>query len=409
MYILRKINILEKVSPGSSRSLFWEIINSALIFLASILINRSLGAQDRGLFTLVILIPTTMFTIAGCQWDRTLKSLIIRKKISGKEAWRRSVYYTIFLSPIFIPLTIISNFIYTNLNVEVKILIFIYSCIFPIYLMAGFLYAIYLSTGSIDGQYRMRTSMQISYVLLVFISSYFKLISVHFLILIYIVLQIIYFISGWIQKEKLLYGSELLEKPSLIPLMKGFLPNTIETLSLNLDIWLLSYFGSLITLGHYVAMNSLMQPINLISNALINGSTARLNWSESLVVRRYLLRTTYLMFFLLFFSIIMIFIINPYVLESLLGKSFVSAWWMIPWITGVVITKATATQFQTAIQLSGLENAYLTMQSLEPVSRLLIVGFLGWQFSELGIFLGLILSSLLKILGCLLIHIKLTN
>ena len=109
---LNLFTLFDKFFPGASRSLAWEFLTIAVSFCASLLLNRTLGATDRGTLALVLLIPSIAFGIGGCQWDQTLMGSLTSKKISSKEGWRRSVYYTYLLSGIVIPILTVGVLFY---------------------------------------------------------------------------------------------------------------------------------------------------------------------------------------------------------------------------------------------------------------------------------------------------------
>lgn len=398
--LFQLIKVLDKITPGASRSLGWEVLLTTLSFPASILLNRTLGAEDRGLLASIILVPTTIFAIGSCQWDRLLTGLITSKKISGREAWRRTIYYAYYLSLVFIPIGIISSIAYKKIPLEAQILSVGYSATFPIYFMGACLAAIFNATGSIDGRYAMRISLNLSYLFLIFILIFSKSISVSLVIFIYFAIHAVSLAVGLTKKNKLLCGSVLLNKPSLIPLKRGFFPYLLETFSSRLDIWAFSIFGTLVTLGYYAGITAMMLPVGLVSQALTVSSTARLDWKEPVVVRRYMLKTVLVFIAMLIGLVAGGILIGSDLLTLFLGKSFKDGEWMIPWIASIVVSNAAASQLHSALQLSGLQSAYLLIQIVEPVVRLVIILGLGWWFSELGILLGMTIASTLKATIC---------
>lgn len=397
---------LNQIIPGISRSLGWEVLLSVLSFPASILLNRTLGSQERGLLSLITLVPFTVLTMGGCQWDRLLKGLITSKQISGREAWRRTLYYARWLSLIFIPIGIIASLAFEKLSLSDRLLSVIYAIHFPIYFLAGSLAAIYIAIGSIDGQYLIMTTYRAGYLGLLGLLLLTDLTSVASLIFGYIGIHLLILGVGLFYKNKLLIGKLETERPSLSPLIQGFFPYTVESLSIQIDLWALSFFGSLISLGQYTAIAALMFPVGLISNAMNNASTAKLDWQNSTLVRQYLLKTISILSYLLVILIIGGITLAPYLLSFTLGKSFESGEWMIPWIAVIVVAKAAESQFHLTLQLSGLLNAYLKIQIIEPFVRAIIVFALAWFLSELGVFIGMAIASTIKICWCIFLHEK---
>ncbi len=398
--LIQLIKILDRVTPGASRSLGWEFLVTVLSFPASILLNRTLGAEDRGLLALVTLVPTTVFALGTCQWDRLLTGLITSKQISSKEAWRRTVYYTYYLSFIFIPVGIIISLTYAKLPIAARELSIVYSLNFPTYFLAGCLATIFIAAGNIDIQYAMKMSFNCSYLFLIFTLLISKNISVSTIILNYIISNTVCLVVGWIKKEKSLSGAALETRPPIKVLIRSFFPYLLETFSSKLDIWAFSILSSSIVLGQYTGITSMMLPVSFLSNALTNSSTAHLDWTQPIVIQRYLLKTAIVFLGLLAGLIVGGILLGPYLLIWVLGDSFRDGVWMIPWIAMVVVSQAAALQFHTALQLSGLQNAYLTIQSLEPVVRLIIILALGWKLAEFGILVGMVISSILKVFVC---------
>jgi O-antigen/teichoic acid export membrane protein len=379
------------------KSLGWELLLSALVFPTSILVNRYLGAEDRGLFSLVLLFPSTIVTLGTCQWDRLVKGLISSQQISSLEAWRRTIYYTRILSLIVIPLTVVSSLLYTKLSFDNRILSALYSLAFPFLMLSGSLMSIYVSNGSIDKRYIMKTAYQVTYIAAIAILIISGNISVATLIFANIIVWIVPLFFGLNKITTTLTGQTLAEKPSIKSLTSGFLPYALEVTSLNAEIWAFSLFTSLSDVGYFVAITGLAQPINIIANALDSSSTAKLNWNNDLIVRGYLIKTTVVMLgFMLVGMLTGEILLKFHLFELLLGKSFAGAGWMIPWVISNVVLKSISVQFHFAVQLSGRSNSYLLVQYLDSLIRLTIVIILGWVFSGTGILTGSILCSLIK-------------
>ncbi|MES1024419.1 hypothetical protein ABN584_16130 [Gloeocapsa sp. BRSZ] len=405
-HLTKFIKILDKVAPGASRSLGWEVLITALSFPASILLNRALGAEDRGLLASIILIPSTIFAIGSCQWNRLLVGLITSKQISGKEAWRRTIYYTFLLSILFIPLGIFSSFIYVKLPLEARIVSAIYCAKFPIHFLCECLAATYNATGSIDGRYAMRMSLSLSYLFLLFTFVLSDSLSVSSAVFIYFIIHVVSLVFGLIKKNKLLYGNTTQARPPLTVIKKGFIPFSLETFSSKLDVWAFSLFGTLITLGYYTGITAMMLPVGLVSQALTVSSTARLDWKQPTLVRRYMFKTLIVFVIVLAGLAVGGILLGSDLLNLFLGKSFKDGEWMIPWIAVIVVSNAAATQFHSALQLSGFQSSYLLIQTMEPLIRLAIVLGFGWWFSEIGILCGIAIASTLKAGICFWVHQK---
>jgi hypothetical protein len=394
------IRVLDKVTPGATRSLAWEVAMAALVFPASIMVNRGLGAEDRGLLALVVLIPLTVFHAGSCQWDRLLKGMITSGKISGREAWRRTLIYAIALSLVFVPISVVASMFYEPLGEVGKLWSVIFSGTFPIYFLAGCLSAVFVACGSIDGQYSMRLSQHGGYLILVFLLFAFDLLSVGGMVAVYFIQYAVSLGVGWLKREQILTGPVVEESVEWKPLLRGFLPHGLETAGSKIDIWAFSLFSAALPLGHYVGATALMTPVGLLSSALTSASTARLDWSNAREVRKYVSRTAFALSVALVILAVGGWLVGGAVLVWVLGDTFQGGEWMIPGVALVVVGNAAAFQLHSALQLSGRLDAYLFVQSTEPVLRLPLVLGLGWGFAESGIFAGMALGSVVKAAWC---------
>jgi O-antigen/teichoic acid export membrane protein len=382
------------------RSISWEFFLAALTVPASILLNRSLGAEGRGLLTLVQLVPTTVFTLGTCQWDRLAKGALTSGQMTSAEAWRRTKYYALILSAVFIPVGIAGSFLYEALPAGSRWLSAIYALNFPLYFLKGSLGAIFLAAGSITGQYRMNVGYQGGY--LVLLTAYFLAcpITVEGMLIIYVLIYAMSYLIGLAMKKDLLRGEVETGRPSLSPLRKGFVPFALETLGGRADDWAFSFFTDLATLGSYAAITALMMPMNLISNAMLNAATAKLNWRDQAAVLRYLVKSILILLgFTVLVSALGLAFGEP-VLKYVLGQSFANAAWMIPWVAGIVLANAAGFQFHIALQLSGRERSYLVIQAATPAARLILAVACGAVFGSLGILVGLIANGLLRTVVC---------
>ena len=402
------LKILDKVTPGASRSLSWETLLTALSLPASILLNRSLGAEDRGVLALVVLIPATMFGLGGCQWYRLVKGLITSQQISANEAWRRTLYYAFWLSVISIPIGMIASLIFPQIPDHVRLLSVLYCTTFPVFFLAGCLGSIYLASGSVDGQYWIKIAQQSSYLIILFSLYFFNFLSITTVIMTYMAMHTIALAIGWFRKKSIFSGVLEETRPPYTILLKGFFPYALSTFGGRIDIWSFSLFGAVMTLGQYAAIMGLMMPIGLISNALTSGSVAHLDWMRPEAVRGYLLKTVGVLLSVLIVIVIAGNVAGAYLLDLVLGKSFESGAWLITWVALIVVGQAAVEQFHAALQLSGMQNAYLTIQTVEPGLRLILVLGLGWWLSEEGVLLGMVISSFLMVLTCFWYYLRST-
>ncbi|MNS01982.1 hypothetical protein D3C72_332750 [compost metagenome] len=392
---------LAQLLPSTLASLKWETVLSLLSFPASILLNRILGAEDRGLLALALLIPTTLFALGSCQWDRLLKGMITSKLASPSEIWRHTRYYATWLSLLSIPTGALTCIFWAKLPTPIAVASALYCGIFPIYFLGGSLSAIFVADGKIHSQYRMRTALQGSYLALLVGLWLTQHISVIGIIGVYAVIHIISLAVGWVDLKREAMHDEHTQAPPSKPLLQGFLPNAIETLSSRIDVLGFSLIATTASLGHYTAVSAMMLPIGLVSNSLSSASTARLDWTNPKHIKQYLALTISLLACLFVGSAIFVGFLGPSLLELVLGSSYRDGSWMIPWVALIVASQALAVQTHAGLQLSGFLKEYLLTQSISPFIRCALVIVLGGAFSTPGLLAAIIISNVVKVMICL--------
>jgi O-antigen/teichoic acid export membrane protein len=387
---------LDKIVPGVARSLGWETLLMAVSLPASIFMNRALGAELRGLLALTMLVPTMLFTIGSCQWDRVVRGLVTSRQASSQEAWRRTLAYAWKLSVVFIPAGVIVSVVYPGLPPLGRMLSALYCFNFPIYFLGGTLQAIFLAAGSVDEPYWSRLSMQGSYLLLLLGSVALGVTSVPLMIAINVVIHAISLGIVLLLRHNVLSGESERAPPSMMALFRALPPLVGEVVAAKSDLWALSMFGTLAGVGRYTGLSTLMLPVALVSNAMLSSSVARLDWTCGTAVRRYLVRSAAVLGVVCVCVAALGFAFGSQLLSAVLGKSFAAGEWMIPWIAAIVVGQAVATQFHTSVQLRGHATRFLTIQTAEAVARIALVMLLGGLDGERGVLIALVATALLK-------------
>lgn len=405
---LNLFTLVDKVFPGASRSFAWEFLCTAVSFFASLLLNRTLGATDRGTLALILLIPSIAFGIGGCQWDQTLMGSITSQKISSKEGWRRSVYYTYLLSGIVIPILTIGALLYPDFSVSVRQMIILYGFTFPFYFLTMCLANTYVAIGIVDIAYSIKVIQSVYYIASIFALVLSHHLSVFTVTLVYAGSNVIGFTAGLFYRKKL-YGDIQNNRPSFAPLIQGFAPLTLEILASRLDFLILAAVSNPTILGQYATITALMTPVGIFSNSIASSSAANLDWTKPKIVNRHLIKVFILFLLVLCAIIIGSMLFGGSILYWLLGETYVSGQWMIPLIGTVVTIQLLGMQFHTALRLSGLQSQYLRIQTIESFFRFFAVGLLAWKFGERGIFWGMVLSSSLKASSSFICHYFLLN
>jgi O-antigen/teichoic acid export membrane protein len=268
---------------------------------------------------------------------------------------------------------------------------------FPAYFLGGTIQSIFLAAGGLDLQYWTRLSMQSSYLMLLFLLLGLGVPSLSSLVGVYFVTHLISLIVAVTFSRTVLTGEAGAGRPGLRPLLRALPPLIAEAIAAKADVWAFSLFGTLAGVGQYSGLSALMIPVGLVSNALLSSSTAQLDWTQPSLVRSYLLRASIALACLCAAIGVGGTVFGPAVLSAVLGKSFAEGEWMIPWIALIVVGQATANQFHSSVQLSGLSSAFFVIQSVDSGIRLFMVTCGAWAFGEVGILIALVLSSVAKI------------
>lgn len=388
---------VEALLPGTARSVGWETLLAGVGFPASLLLNRALGAEQRGVLALTMLVPTTLFVLGSCQWDRIARALVTSRAISSNEAWRRTIWYTGPLSLVFIPAGIVASVVYPGLPDDARLYSGVYCLNFPIYFLGGTLQTVFLAAGGIDAQYWTRLSMQGAYLVLLVVLLGAGMVSAPVLIGLYIVTHTISLLVAMKLRERVLAGPIESQTPPVTPLINALPPLVAESIAAKADVWAFSLVESIVTLGQYSGLSAMMLPLGLVSNAMLSSSTARLDWRDAAAVHRYLKRATVVLGMLLLFVSLVAAWVGPVLMRLILGASFADGEWMVPWIAVVVAVRALSNQFHASVQLSGRAAAFLRIQSGDSVLRLALTLIAASLFGAVGILVGLIVGSLAKI------------
>ncbi|MGC9332456.1 MAG: hypothetical protein ACP5DZ_11380 [Bacteroidales bacterium] len=407
IHFIKKVpKLLDNITPGTSKVLSWEVILTLFSFPTSVLINRLLGAEDRGILASAILIPSLTFGIGSCQWHRLVSGLITSGSITAQEAWQRTLVYVNKLSIIFLPIGLLGCAFYQAVPLEIRGVSILYCSIFPIFFITSCLAAIFTAADRVSSCYSMRAGSNVTYLLIVGILAIFDRVSVSSIVLTYIAIELMSLLIGLLHKPDSLPGSKLINTPTFKPLVYGFVPNLFQAMALRIDVWAFLTFSTLVELGQYKGIAGLVLPVGILSRALIANSTAKLDWKNKYLVKRYLMKVIVIFAASLISINILTLSSGSYIISKILGDSFLGGEWIIPWATSLVIMEYLSQQFYSLLQLSGLHQYYLSMQIIDPIIRIVLVASLGYFLSTLGILLGMIIASLFKSFACIILYEK---
>lgn len=395
-----RLSFLDRIVPGVTRSLLWELLIAALTFPASILISRKLGPHDRGLLSILILITTTALALGSCQWERLVRGQVTSKALTAGEAWRRTKVYAVWLSGPAILGGAVATMLYPGLPWQVRAYGVAYCFVFPLFFSAGSIITICVAAGDVDGQYRIRVATQLVYVVALYGLLITRLLSVGGVMFAYFAMQVGALVVA-LPIAKNLPGPTEGVRPPAQPLFHGFIPNALEVFSGRIDVWVLSLVTTAVVLGQYAAVSSLLMPVALVSNAVTTGSTARLDWTSPTVIRKHLRKLILLVSGGSALAVVALTLIAAPVLNLVLGGAFVGGAWMASWVAAIAVAGSASTQFHVSLQLMGAQREYLAVQGLDPPLRLIVTLAPGLLFGVRGVLIGFLVASIMKCVACL--------
>lgn len=373
-----------------------EVVLAAFSIPASILLNQMLGAEDRGILAIVMLLPNTMFMLGSCQWDRISKGWVTSGAITVSEAWRRTWYYMLVLGVVVIPVSMLGCAYYDLIPSPYRWLGILYSINWVPCFLAGSLAAIVLAGGNMKAYYRMRLVYQGVYAGMILILIVLGLLSVESMIMVFFLVHFSTFFAIWVSGPKFPANIRSQPYPPLSPLGKSFFPYLLETTGVQIPAWAFIFYSNETALGAYIAQMALFMPLGLVSNSLLNAGTARLNWQSGSAIKRYLGWTCLILSALTVPVIILGIVAGKWLVGFVLGLDYAAFSWMIPWIALHILLQSSGNQLHLSLQLSGRMKPYYWVQSFDPFVKLILALALGYAWGVGGILFALVLSSFLK-------------
>ena len=375
--------------------IIWEAIIIAITLPGSICLNKYLGADQRGVLATIMIMPTFVGTLIGCQWDKTIRANIFENCNCLAEIWWKTKNYLLGMSVVGIFFSIMLIYTQNNLNsIEKNQAILASLYLIPLSLAGLFIIAILNAIHEQREYYYVRIVGPIVFLLSIMVWSSLEL-TISRVIVSYILLWSSIVILGlFFLKSKIKKDIKSNKKLEIKKLLKGFGPFLIETTSLQIDIWLLSNFvGSEVT-GAYAAYKIIEIPLRVIGFGYINTGSTKLKNSES--IESLIKQSSLFLFLVGSFLILCIYLFGKPLVTMFIGQSFSNyisiAYYII--FNGVVSVMSGI--LMNIIQLKNDNNLYFKIQTVDGIIKIIAMSIGCILYGTEGIFITMILNSTIK-------------
>jgi O-antigen/teichoic acid export membrane protein len=375
--------------------IIWEIAIIAITLPGSICLNKYLGADQRGVLATIMIMPTFVGTLIGCQWDKIIRATILENSNSLAGIWWKTKHYLIGMSVVGIFISIMLIFTQNNLNsIEKNQAILASLFLIPLSLAGLFIIAILNAMHKQREYYYVRVVGPIIFLLTVLAWSFFEL-TITKVIISYILLWTSIVILGlFYLKGKIKNNIESKDKLEIKKLLNGFWPFLIETTSLQIDIWLLSNFVGNAVTGAYAAYKIIEIPIKVIGFGYINIGSTKLKNSES--IEFHVKQSSLILFIVGCLLILSIYLFGKPLVTILIGESFSNYISIAYYIIFNGVFSGVSGILMNIIQLKNDNNLYYKIQSVDGIIKIILMIIGCALYGSEGIFISMILNSAIK-------------
>lgn len=380
-----------------------EVIIFLLVIPAGIFINRSLGADSRGILAAMTLMPALVSTLISCQWERTLKSQLSGKSLPPEVVWAKTQKYFLLMWCLSIPLCGFLIATQGNLTVAERILAFIYGIFFvPLYLAGLFFISYFSALNRLWKAYAIKLIVPLLYLAIILIGTFSSLISVNYALLATIVPMVFAGMAGgfFLWSLHLPKASVKLFKDAFSDLGAAATPFVLEVVSLQADVWFLSTFVGNMETGAYVAFRIFCAPISIISAGLIGVGSGRIQWNNEEMARSFAWKGGGMLVLTGVAVMAGTWFLGGWAVNLVLGPSFSLMTWMLPYIVlGGFLYSLTFFLLQI-IQMRGHQKSYLALQSADGIMRIALVCICGRFAGASGVLIGVCAAGTIKLVSC---------
>lgn len=374
-----------------------------VLFPASILVNRSLGAEERGVLAAMLLIPTALSALVSGQWQRILRSQITSKASDPAHIWARTQAYGLLMAIVGVLLSVILIGMQQQLTEEQRYQAMLAALfLVPLTLFSLFLSDFLAAVGNLKASYAVKLAGPIVY-LAVSLLWVWQGLSLPVVLVANVLMPVAACLVGWSHVRSLPgpHSSVPVFDSLFKSLLVAFPPYVLEVLALNAAIWCMTTFIGHVETGAYAAFAIFAIPLKVVCNGLINVATGRLDWTDPVQVLAFVRKG---LFYLLAVGVVVAggtLLAGRLVVVTVLGESFGSETWMLPYIViGGFLTSA-AFLALVVILLQGRQSLYLKLQSADGIIRIALIGLGCYVAGAWGILVAICVASAIKLATCL--------
>ena len=251
---------MNSISKNSAITFSFQILIFALGLITSIILARTLGPNGRGIYTLIILIPTVMLKLGSLGIEAANVYFTGSKKYELKDIVSNSLFDSIILSSILIILFIGISYLkvfhnFLNSNQINLFYLWLLVLTVPFSLLLGFLISIILGQEKIITYNKINIFkaifqlIAVSIFLLIFKQGVFGAIISHVLTIIFVTLFVVLFIKKY-TKIYASYNKKIFKDTAKYG-VKAYLGNLAQFLNYRLDMFMVALFLTTVSVGYY--------------------------------------------------------------------------------------------------------------------------------------------------------------
>jgi len=382
------------------------ILFEALIILialpASILLNRHLGAEARGILAAMLLMPCIAGTVVSSQWDRTLRAQITSKVNSPAEVWTRTKKYTWLMSVVGLALSFVLIGTQWQLTIEQRFQAMLAALfLVPLSLAGLFMTTFLAAINDLNASYTVRVVGPVVFLLVILLGVWQGL-SVPVALSANVLLWVGACLVGWffLRSHHLTSVSVRVFDANIKTLLSPLPPFALEVMSLQADVWFLSAFVGNVVTGAYVAFRVFEFPLKVIVFGMINVGSGRVRWTNIAMVQDFVRKGSLTMALVGGAVMAGTLLFGRFLVVTVLGESFGDQVWMLPYIVAAGALANTAFLFLTVIQLQGQQALYLKIQSADGVLRIVLIGIGCLIGGAHGVLIAICAASFIKLAIC---------
>lgn len=374
-----------------------------ILLPASIVVNRSLGAEERGILAAMLLMPLAVSALVTGQWQRILRAQITSKAADPAQMWARTQVYSLLMSAVGVLVSAILIGLQQQLTEEQRY----QAMLAALFIVPSTLYSLFLADflaaiNKLRASYAVRLAPPLVYLAAIPLWLWQGL-SLPVVLVLNVLMPAAACLVGWLYLRSLSMSASTVQPFDALfrSFLGSFPPYALEVLGLNAAIWSLTTFVGHAETGAYAAFALFAIPAKVVSNGLINVATGRLDWTDPTKVSDFVRKG---LLFLLAAGVLLAIgtlLAGRIIVVAVLGESFGSATWMLPYIVlGGFLTSA-AFFVLVAILLQGRQSLYLKIQSADGLVRIVLIVWGCFIAGALGILVAICLASAIKLAACL--------